>query len=68
MATPFDLPLAELRLRHSAKWRAFPQEVLPAWVAEMDFALAEPIARVLREAVDRSDTGYMAIGDRKSVV
>lgn len=50
--------LAHLRQRTSAKWRAYPQDVIPAWVAEMDFALAEPIAAALHAAVDRSDTGY----------
>jgi len=50
--------LAHLRQRTSAKWRAYPDDVLPAWVAEMDFALAEPIATALHAAVDRSDTGY----------
>ena len=32
--------------------------MLPLWVAEMDFPLAEPVARALTEAVSRSDTGY----------
>ncbi|MGY5125640.1 hypothetical protein [Streptomyces nigrescens] len=50
-------PLAELRKRRSAKWRTFPDDVLPLPVAEMDFPLAEPVAKVLHEAVDRSDTG-----------
>lgn len=50
--------LASLQARTSAKWRFYPSEILPAWVAEMDFTLAEPIAQVLHAAVDRSDTGY----------
>lgn len=50
--------LRSLRRRTSAKWRHYPPEVLPAWVAEMDFTLAEPIADALHAAVDRSDTGY----------
>lgn len=61
--SPFDVPLGALRRRTSAKWRAFGPDVLPAWVAEMDFALAEPIQHALRDAVDRSDTGYMDIGE-----
>ncbi|MGW4640428.1 MalY/PatB family protein [Sphaerisporangium sp. NPDC004334] len=52
------LGLDELRERHSAKWREYPPEVLPMWVAEMDTPLAEPIAAALREAVARGDTGY----------
>ena len=52
------VPLEELRKRRSAKWRVYPSDVLPAWVAEMDFALAEPIARELQDAVARGDIGY----------
>ena len=52
-----EVSLAELRRRSSAKWRTYPSDVLPAWVAEMDFTLAEPIARALRSAVDNFDTG-----------
>lgn len=52
-------PLALLRERTSMKWRSFPDDVLPLFVAEMDFPLAEPVKRALHEAVDRSDTGYI---------
>lgn len=51
-------PLAELRHRQSAKWQLHPPDVLPLPVAEMDFELAEPVRAALREAVERSDTGY----------
>jgi cystathionine beta-lyase len=47
-----------LRQRRSEKWQTYPADVLPLTVAEMDFALAAPIADALREAVERSDTGY----------
>ncbi len=40
------------------KWSQYPEDVLPLWVADMDFPVAEPIRRVLRFAVDRSDLGY----------
>lgn len=40
------------------KWRAFPDDVLPLFVAESDFPLAPPIADVLHAAIDNSDTGY----------
>jgi len=56
---PYDeLDLAELRRRRSVKWTKFGPDVLPLWVAEMDFPLAEPIRRVLHELIDRGDTGY----------
>lgn len=53
-----DVPLTELRQRASAKWRYYQPDALPAWVAEMDFTLAHPIAQALHAAIDRSDTGY----------
>lgn len=40
------------------KWTTYDPDVLPLWVADMDFPVAEPIRRVLRFAVDRSDLGY----------
>lgn len=61
--TPFDvdsIDLAVLRERQSAKYQAFAPDVIPAWVAEMDFPLAGPIARALHDAIDRSDTGYQS--------
>jgi cysteine-S-conjugate beta-lyase len=53
-----DLDLGRLRRRRSEKWRAFPPDVLPAFIAEMDFELAEPVLAALRSAIDLSDCGY----------
>jgi cysteine-S-conjugate beta-lyase len=53
-----DLSLDDLRRRRSAKWTWYEPDVLPAWVAEMDFALAPAISDVLREAVASDDAGY----------
>lgn len=53
-------PLDALRTRTSAKWRLYPDDVLPLPVAEMDYPLAEPIAAALHAAIRRSDTGYIA--------
>lgn len=59
MSHPYDLITeADLRKRQSAKWLRYPTDVLPAWVAEMDYPIAEPIKRVLRDAIDRDDAGY----------
>ncbi|HEY3921009.1 MAG TPA: aminotransferase class I/II-fold pyridoxal phosphate-dependent enzyme [Gaiellaceae bacterium] len=59
IASPtFEVSLDELRRRRSVKWSRYPEDVLPAWVAEMDFALAPPVQEALRAAVDRSDAGY----------
>jgi len=58
-STPLDVPdLEVLRSRRSAKWRTHPDDVLPLFVAEMDYELAEPVRAALHDAVDRSDAGY----------
>ncbi|MFI6013167.1 MalY/PatB family protein [Streptomyces sp. NPDC051243] len=54
------LTLDRLRCRTSMKWRAYPDDVLPLWVAEMDVPLAEPVVRALTDALDLGDTGYPA--------
>ena len=53
-----DLDLDRLRRRRSEKWRLHPPDVLPAFIAEMDYDLAEPVAAALRAAVDLDDCGY----------
>src|SRR5579864_5882862 len=55
----FDqVSLAELRRRQTEKWRHFPEDVLPAFVAEMDFPLAPSIREALLDAIERGETGY----------
>ena len=53
------LSLEELLTHKSEKWRSFPSDVLPLPVAEMDFRVAEPIRRTLKEMIDKSDLGYL---------
>lgn len=54
------LSLAELRERTSEKWREYPADVLPLFVAETDFPLAPAVTEALQRAVEIGDTGYMA--------
>ncbi|MFF4544964.1 MalY/PatB family protein [Streptomyces sp. NPDC001406] len=54
------LTLDRLRRRTSMKWRTYPEDVLPLWVAEMDVPLAAPVVRALTEALELGDTGYPA--------
>lgn len=56
------LGLEQLRRRQSIKWRAFGEEVLPLWVAEMDTPLADPVARALQQMIELGDTGYPHTG------
>lgn len=60
---PYDaLREEDLRRRRSVKWRQYPADVLPVWVAEMDYPLADPVREVLLEMVERGDTGYVHPG------
>ncbi|GAA1653146.1 MalY/PatB family protein [Microbacterium flavum] len=52
------LPLETLRRRSSTKWRTYPEDVLPLFVAETDYPLAPAVTAVLAEAVASGDTGY----------
>jgi cystathionine beta-lyase len=51
--------LEVLRRRTSEKWRRYPSDVLPMFVAEMDFPLAPAIKSALSEALEIGDTGYV---------
>ena len=51
---------AQLRARRTMKWTTYPDDVLPMWVAEMDYPLAEPVRRALHDAVEREMTGYQS--------
>ena len=44
------LSLEQLRERSSEKWREYPSDVLPLFVAETDFALAPEVTRALERA------------------
>ena len=59
-------PLESLRRRSSEKWGRYPADVLPMFVAEMDFPLAPEIKAALREAVETGDTGYVNPHDTRA--
>jgi cysteine-S-conjugate beta-lyase len=47
-----------LRTRRTMKWCRYPPDVLPAWVAEMDFPLAPVVRDAIRDVVEAHDLGY----------
>jgi cystathionine beta-lyase len=59
---PFDtLEPAVLRDRYSVKWNLFPADVLPLWVADMDFPISQSVRRALMERL-QSPLGYPFMG------
>ncbi len=61
MATQaLELSIEALRKRRGTKWHRYPDDVLGAWVADMDFTVAEPVEAAIRRIVDAGDYGYGA--------
>ena len=58
-----DCSLERLRRRKSFKWRTHAPDVLPAFVAEMDFDPAEEIKDAIRAALLDGDCGYPHVGE-----
>jgi cystathionine beta-lyase len=52
------------RPTESVKWNQYKADVLPLWVADMDFPVAEPIQRALRERIDHGIYGYPEVGSK----
>ncbi|MBI3175621.1 MAG: pyridoxal phosphate-dependent aminotransferase [Chloroflexi bacterium] len=44
--------------QRSNKWNYYPKDVLPMWVADMDFPAPKPILSALHKAVDHGVLGY----------
>jgi len=58
MGSPFDVTRAELRRRTSLKWHTYPDDVLPAFVAEMDVRPLDAVVTAVTGAMLAGDTGY----------
>lgn len=54
----FAAPLPWLRAKRGVKWSRPGPELLPAWVADMDFPIAAPIREAIQGVLDRGDLGY----------
>jgi len=56
--TPNFDRLIDRRHTDSAKWRRYDEDVLPLWVADMDFAAPEAVLHALKERVAHGIFGY----------
>jgi len=50
--------LIDRRVTESEKWRKYNEDVIPMWVADMDFISPEPVIRALRNRVEHGIFGY----------
>jgi cystathionine beta-lyase len=61
MSPTFDFDrVIDRRNTDSNKWRKFPPEVLPLWVADMDFPSPPAVVEALRARVEHGFFGYLA--------
>jgi cystathionine beta-lyase len=60
----FVLSADQLRARAGGKWNNYPSDVIPAFVADMDFAVAPAVQAVMKRFVDTQDYGYGRMTDR----
>ena len=58
MAYNFDLTPNRRDPNIANKWTLFPEDVLPMWVADMDFRSPKPILDELRKVLDQGVLGY----------
>ncbi len=56
---PYDFDhITDRRSTNSIKWQLYGPDVLPLWVADMDFPAPEPIRAALQRAVEHGIHGY----------
>jgi cystathionine beta-lyase len=56
--TNFDIVPNRRNPNNLNKWTGYPKDVLPMWVADMDFPAPKPILNALHKAVDHGVLGY----------
>jgi cystathionine beta-lyase len=57
MPTQFDLT-PDRRSSESIKWRVYDEDVIPMWIADMDYRCSDAILKALHERVDHGVFGY----------
>ena len=68
MIYDFD-ELPDRRGTESIKWNKYAADVLPMWVADMDFRSPQPVVRALEERVRHAVFGYpQEIGDLRRAI
>jgi cysteine-S-conjugate beta-lyase len=60
---PFLLSVDQLRARGGGKWKQYPPDVIPAFVADMDFTVAPAVQQAVMQLTDSQDYGYGQMTD-----
>lgn len=67
MDTYDALSISDLRARDAKKWHQYPGDVLPLWVADMDFPIAQEIKEALASFALGNDYGYQLSAGRREL-
>jgi cystathionine beta-lyase len=59
----FLLSVDELRARSGGKWKMYPSDVIPAFVADMDFKVSPSIQAAIGRLTEKFDYGYGQMTD-----
>jgi len=57
MEKEFDLVVNRLKT-HSVKWDTYPPDVLPMWIADLDFKAPPSVLKILEEKINHGIFGY----------
>lgn len=60
-----DVTAASLRARRGGKWNKYGEDVLAAWVADMDFTVAAPVRDAIVSMAEHSAFGYGRMEDQE---
>ena len=63
-----ELTAEILNQKQCGKWQMHPDDILPLWVADMDFPVAEEIKTALKQHVETSNFGYPPKGGMPGLV
>jgi cystathionine beta-lyase len=58
MPTNFDVLPNRRKIAQINKWTFYPKDILPMWVADMDFPVPKPILNALHKVIDHGVLGY----------
>src|SRR5690606_22339956 len=62
-----ELTQDQLRQRRGKKWADYGPDILPAWVADMDFASAPQISEALEQLINQQEFIYASTSGRTTV-
>ena len=64
---PFDAVI-DRRTTDSTKWQKFDKDVIPMWVADMEFATPRAVTEALQKRIEHPILGYTDAPEKLSLI